>query len=857
MIKLKSEIFLKKTALRAAAMLAVAVASPFLTWARAQGTRADYERAAALAKTTLDTVHRTAISPRWNQAGDRFWYRVQKGPTTHEFVVVDARHGIRATAFDHGRMAEALAAALGKDVEPGALPIDRLELDGPGGQLAVRSAGKWWSLSPDSNHLQDVAGNRFHGEAGDRDAPRASVRIGEQTEIIFDNRSNGEIELFWLDQEGEAHAYGRLAAGARRAQHTYSGHVWQLVDARGRELARAIATNEPRLVSISGSLIEPIEEPRERGPEARGRPRARGPAAALAPDGSWGAFIRDANVWVRGAGNGEEIQLSDDGTVEDPYRGDFSWSPNSRYLLALRVKPEARHEVTVVESAPRDQLQPRVHTFQYLKPGDAIAQPRPRLFDVPARKPVPIANDLFENPWSLSEFRWSSDSRRFTFLYNRRGHQLLRVVSVDAESGAARTIIEETSPTFVDYAHKTFLHWLPGDAEAVWMSERDGWNHLWLYDTRRGEVKNQVTRGEWVVRRVLRVDDEARQVWFYAGGVHPAQDPYYEHLCRVNLDGSDFTVLTEGDGTHRVEFSPGGQYLIDTWSRVDRPPVTELRDAEAGSLLCVLETGDASGLEQTGWTTPERFAAKGRDGQTDIHGIIIRPSNFDPTRKYPVIEEIYAGPQGAFVPKAWSVETRKHALAELGFVVVQIDGMGTNWRSKAIHDVCWKNLGDAGFPDRIAWLKAAAETRPWMDLERVGIFGGSAGGQNALRGLLAHGHFYKVGAADCGCHDNRMDKIWWNELWMGWPVGPEYEASSNVAMAGKLTGKLLLIAGELDRNVDPASTMQVVDALIKADKDFDLLVIPGAGHGAGGSPYGRRRIADFFVRHLHGVEPRR
>jgi dipeptidyl aminopeptidase/acylaminoacyl peptidase len=248
--------------------------------------------------------------------------------------------------------------------------------------------------------------------------------------------------------------------------------------------------------------------------------------------------------------------------------------------------------------------------------------------------------------------------------------------------------------------------------------------------------------------------------------------------------------------------------------------------------------------------------AKGRDGKTDVYGVIFRPTRFDPARKYPVIEEIYAGPQGAFVPKSFRAYHKAQSVAELGFIVVKIDGMGTSHRSKRFHDVCWKNLADSGFPDRILWIRAAAEQRPYMDLTRVGIYGGSAGGQSALRALLGHGDFYQVAVADCGCHDNRMDKIWWNELWMGWPVGPHYAEQSNVTQAHKLQGKLLLIVGGKDRNVDPASTMQVVDALIKADKDFDLLVIPGTGHGAAETPYGNRRRQDFFVRHLLGVEPR-
>ncbi|HZN66446.1 MAG TPA: S9 family peptidase, partial [Tepidisphaeraceae bacterium] len=261
---------------------------------------------------------------------------------------------------------------------------------------------------------------------------------------------------------------------------------------------------------------------------------------------------------------------------------------------------------------------------------------------------------------------------------------------------------------------------------------------------------------------------------------------------------------------------------------------------------------DVSEWTAAGGRFPHRFVAKGRDGVTDIYGIIHRPRDFDPSRRYPVIESIYAGPQSAHVPKSFRARHGQQRLADRGLIVVQIDGMGTSHRSKQFHDVCWKNLGDAGLPDRIAWMKAASAKHPEMDLSRVGVYGGSAGGQNALGALLFHGDFYDAAVADCGCHDNRMDKVWWNEQWMGWPVGPEYAASSNVTHAHKLQGKLMLIVGELDRNVDPASTMQVANALVRADKDFDLLVIPGAGHGAGSGPYGRRRTEEFFVRHLLG-----
>jgi dipeptidyl-peptidase-4 len=576
---------------------------------------------------------------------------------------------------------------------------------------------------------------------------------------------------------------------------------------------------------------------------------------SLSPDGKWRVTLRTDNAFLVDAQTGQETPLTQDGRPEDAYEGRPYWSPDSQRLVVFKTVPAQEHKVYAVESSPKDQLQPKLHSFDYLKPGDRIAHPRPHLFDVAAKRDIPIVDTLFPNPWEITDVHWEPDSKRFTFLYNQRGHQAMRLIAVDAETGEAKTLIDEQARTFIDWTNKVYLHRLDSTHEAVWMSERDGWNHLYLYDTATGQVKNQITKGEWVVRGVDRVDDAGRRIWFRAGGIVAGQDPYYVHYVRVNFDGTGLTLLTEGDGTHTTAFSPDNKYLVDTYSRVDLPPVTALRRSEDGGKVLDLEQADASALLATGWRYPERFVARGRDGKTDIYGVIVRPTNFDPARRYPVLESIYAGPQGAFVPKAFFAASGLQSMAELGFIVVQIDGMGTNYRSRAFHDVCWKHLADAGFPDRILWIKAAAAKYPYMDLTRMGIYGTSAGGQNALGGLLLHGDFYRAGVADSGCHDNRMDKIWWNEQWMGWPVGPEYDTNSNVTLAANLKGKLLLMVGEMDTNVDPASTLQVANVLIKANKDFELLVMPGAGHGVAGTPYGRRRLQDFFVRNLLGVEP--
>lgn len=585
--------------------------------------------------------------------------------------------------------------------------------------------------------------------------------------------------------------------------------------------------------------------------------------AGASPDGRWIAQVKGHNLVLYALDengipdNKKPMRTTTDGVESDAYINQIYWSPDSSKIVAMKRQTGDSRYVTIIDSRPDKQIQPKTQNYFYRKPGDKVDIDRPILFDAESMQQLNKTHDLAPNPFKVGGVRWEADSRAFTYEYNQRGHQAYRVIEVDAKTGTSRAVIDESSKTFITHYHKKYLHDLGETDEMIWMSERDGWNHLYLYDSKAGKVKRQITKGRWVVRSVDRVDEENRTIWFWAGGIHKGQDPYYLHYCRADLDTGEVTALTASNGTHSdVMVSLSGKYLTVTWSRVDHAPVHELRSAETGELIEEIARADASKLVEAGWVAPEPFVAKGRDGKTDIYGIIIKPTNFDPKKKYPVIEQIYAGPHDSHVPKAFRTMRGNMRMAELGFIVVQIDGMGTSNRSKAFHDVCYKNLKDAGFPDRIAWMKAAANDRPWMDLSRVGIYGGSAGGQNAMRAVLDHADFYKAAAADCGCHDNRMDKIWWNEQWMGWPVDQSYIDSSNVEDAHKLGGKLLLTVGELDKNVDPASTMQVVDALIKANKDFEFMVFPGGGHGAGESPYGQRLRADFFVRHLHGKTPR-
>lgn len=575
----------------------------------------------------------------------------------------------------------------------------------------------------------------------------------------------------------------------------------------------------------------------------------------FSPDSVWTAYVKNHNLYVRSEKTKKETQLSFDGSEGEYYSGYVQWSPDSKKLVSNKVRPNQKHLIYFVRSSPEDQLQPKLESREYLKPGDALPIRRPQLFWVEEQKQLPIDDALFSQQYSISRVEWRKDSHAFTFEYNQRGHQAYRVLEVNAANGAIRALIDEQSKTFIDYSGKRYRYDIADGKEIIWASERDGWNHLYLYDGFTGKVKKQITKGEWVVRNVVNVNEEKRTIIFAASGINPQQDPYFTHYYQINFDGTGFKALTSANANHAASFSPDNQYFVDTYSRVDMPQITVLCSTSDGSVVMELEKADISEWQKVGWRMPEVFTAKGRDGKTDIWGIIIRPTNFDPNKKYPVIENIYAGPHSSFTPKSFMTYNRSmFELAELGFIVVQLDGMGTSNRSKAFHDVCWQNLKDAGFPDRILWMQEAAKRYPSLDLSRVGIYGTSAGGQSSTGGLLFYPDFYKVGVSSCGCHDNRMDKIWWNEQWMGYPIGPHYAECSNVTNADKLQGKLLLILGEVDDNVDPASTLQLVNALIKSNKDFDFVMVPNMAHSAGGD-YGERKRRDFFVRHLLGIEP--
>lgn len=566
------------------------------------------------------------------------------------------------------------------------------------------------------------------------------------------------------------------------------------------------------------------------------------------------AYIKNENVYVRSRITGQEQQLSIDGTVGNYYSSYIQWSPDSKYVVTCRIRPAVKRYIYYVESSPANQLQPILHKQEYAKPGDELAFKVPCIFHVKSGKRIIPSTELFNHQYEISRLKWDANSKAVTFEYNERGHKVYRLLELTALDGKVRTIIEEKEDKYVNYP-LIYRRFLKDGKRIVWSSERDNYNHLYLYDRMTGKVLNQITKGKWYVRKVQYVDEANETIYFSANGMNPQEDPYLIHYYKINFDGSDLVRLTPEEGMHRCWYSSDFKYMVDVYSKVDEAPIAVVRDAESGSINMQLEQADISKLVNNGWRAPEAFSTKGRDGKTDIWGIIYRPSNFDASKKYPIVEYIYSGLGNQYVPKSFAAYNGwMTSLAELGFIVVQIDGMTTSFRSKEFEEVCYKNLKDAGLPDHIAWIKAAARKYPYMDIDRVGIFGCSAGGQESTAAVLFYPEFYKAAYSACGCHDNRMDKIWWNELWMGYPVDESYKACSNVDNAHLLTRPLMLVVGEMDDNVDPASTMQVVNALIKAEKDFELVVIPGARHTMG-EAYGEHKRFDFFVKHLLGVTP--
>jgi Dipeptidyl peptidase IV (DPP IV) N-terminal region/Prolyl oligopeptidase family len=850
---------------------ALSIAAFVTSLAVAQGTLADYQRGAELQRKTRGLVLDMPGTATWIHDTNQFWYtHTVKGGT--EFLLVDAAAATKKPAFDHEKLAAAINAASGGNYTGVTLPFAPAA-GGRGGGGRAAAPGQAPTSAPlrfiDLQSIDFGVNSTMYtckltdytctkggaipvGAGGGRGRGGAPEDLQDVDTPAPYEEGGDPVDGLEYQPPSPSPQDDVVGRGANRPQPACAvadaGAAGRGGGRGGRGGGRGGATTA---VGIGGALSTAAQLPADT-------------AVCESFDHKWDAYIQNFNVFLKPAGSNQRgTPLSYDGSEGNYYTmRSVAWSPDSKHLVAYHTRPGFDREVHYIESSPADQVQPKHTTLPYRKPGDALDIAYPALFDVATKQEVEIDHALFPNPYDITQPIWWKDGRGFTFEYNERGHQTYSVLEVDPNTAKVRPVINETSKTFIYYNQlgpglsggRRYRHDVNDGKEIIWASERDGWEHLYLYDGITGKVKNQITKGNWLVRNVIEVDDAKRQIWFEAGGSIANQDPYFVQYYRVNFDGTGLTRLTDANGDHNVVFSPDKKFYVDTWSRVDQAPQSQLRRTEDQKVIMDLSKSDTSALVEAGIHTPEVFVAKARDGKTDIWGVIIKPTNFDPNKKYPVIENIYAGPQGSFVPKTFSAVSADQAMAELGFIVVHIDGMGTSNRSKAFHDVSFKNLGDAGFPDRILWHQAAAAKYPWYDISRVGIFGTSAGGQNSMGGMLFHPDFYKVVVTNSGCHDNRMDKIWWNEQWMGWPLGPQYAESSNVDNASKLQGRALIIIGEMDTNVDPASSLQVVNALMKAHKHFDMLYIPGQNHGVASVAPEHYRD-DYFVHYLLGVEP--
>jgi len=596
---------------------------------------------------------------------------------------------------------------------------------------------------------------------------------------------------------------------------------------------------------------------------------------ALSPDKQWAAYVKDHNLYLRNASTGEVVQLTSDGVPGWDYATPLPslrvmvnqgtenvtqppavfWSPDSSRLATYRIDSRNAGRFTSLQFVPPDQLRPKAFTYVYPLPGEVLAKASPIIFEVPSGKRIEVKTPPLDIPFQGGPgFVWFPDSKRLRYNWTERGYKSIELRAVDAETGEQKTLMQEHSDDYVDPGQTSF-RFIEAGNEILCSSERDGWNHLYLYNLATGKLENQLTSGPWAVRRVEHLDEKNRRVYFLAGGREKNEDPYYTHLYSVGFDGKGLLDLSPESANHLVSFSSDGTFFVDSYSRPNLPGAIALRRSKDGSDVRTLEKVETSDPLPPG-LLPEPFQGKAADGVTDLYGLIWRPTNFDPSKKYPVIEQVYTGPQGFFVPKTFPAAVRgsEQPLAELGFIVVMVDGRGTAGRSRAFRRFSYRDLGGA-FEDHVAMIKQMAARYPYMDITRVGIYGTSAGGYGAAHAMLVFPDFYKVGVSTSGDHDARLDKTWWNELYQGYPLQEDYVAQSNVTMAARLEGHLLLEHGDVDDNVHPVETMRFVDALIKANKNFDMLFVPNMFHGEGGSRYLVRRRWDYFVQHLLGVTP--
>ncbi|MBN1822467.1 MAG: DPP IV N-terminal domain-containing protein [Prolixibacteraceae bacterium] len=592
------------------------------------------------------------------------------------------------------------------------------------------------------------------------------------------------------------------------------------------------------------------------------------------PNKKWIAKVKEYNLYLEDTETGEEFQLTDDGIEKYEYatplswyklvdetEGDVydpsiyvSWSEDSKKIVTYRLDRRDVGKLYLYQSMPDSGMRAKVWSYERALPGEEPIKLEFYIFDVVKKSKIKIDIPPFADFLADNYPTWLGNTNELYMSRFRRGYKAIDLFKLDAATGKAGILVTDSSKTMVEYQMAN-CRWTKDESQFFWTSERDGWNHIYRYNN-SGKLLNQVTKGEFVVESIRKIDEKNQRLYFVALGKEPGIDPYYKHLYVVDFEGKNLQLLTSEDAEHEIWIPETGDYFVDSWSRINMPTEHAVRSLKDGKIINKLATANVEKLLATGWRYPEPFKIKARDGKTDIYGAIFFSSDFDPAKKYPVIDGTYSGPQAIRTAKSFARGFCNDdvPLAELGFIVITIDGMGSAWRSKAFHDVSYMNLGDIGAPDHIGGMKQLAETRPWLDLNKVGIYGHSAGGYDAAHAMLTHPEFYKVAVASAGNHDHRIAKAWWPEQYMGMP-GKHYDEQSNFNLAGNLEGKLLLIHGDMDNNVNTASSLRLAGELIKNNKDFELLIIPSRDHGLADHPYFIRKRWDWFVKNLMGEEP--
>lgn len=656
------------------------------------------------------------------------------------------------------------------------------------------------------------------------------------------------------------------------------GNFWYQVSVAGkREYVLINPANGSKKNAVDLKTLVPDAKP-ERGMGGR---RGGGSMDITSPDGKKSAFIKDWNLWVKDIDTKKETQLTTDGVKDFGYATDNAgwkhsdrpillWSPDSKKIATFQQDQRHVNDMYLVTTNVGS---PTLQSWKYPLPGDKeivkierviidVDNPKVIRLKIPADAHRGTLSDDISSSGTYDDNEWSADGTRLAFISTSRDHKIEKVRIADAATGDVKEIFEEKVATQYESGQGAInFHFLQGSNEIVWYSERDDWGHLYLYNATTGQLKNQVTKGDFVVTRLLKIDEKNRVMYFMANGREAGRDPYFGHFYRVDFDGKKLQLLTPENANHNISLSPDGKYFIDNYSTPDVPPVTVLRDMK-GKLVITLEKTDISRLTATGWKPPTPVTVKSRDGRWDLYGLMFTPTNLDNSKKYPVVNYIYPGPQGGGVgSRSFSASRSDHqALAELGFIVVVIDGTCNPDRSKSFHDVCYGNMADNTLQDQISGLKQLASKYPYMDLNRVGIWGHSGGGFATAAAMFRYPDFYKVGISESGNHENRNYEDDWGERYIGLLTKDangknNYEDQANQNHAAGLKGKLLLAHGGLDDNVPPYNTYLVVEALEKANKDFDLIIFPNARHGYGAdSYYMMRKRWDYFVTNLLGAE---